>query len=1016
MKPLLLSMHAFGTFADETRIDFTVPDRDGLFLIHGKTGSGKTTVLDAMTFALYGTSSPGTNSAEERRPGEFRSQFAEPRTPTSVSLEFEVHSGRYRIVRQMKPVGDDGKLSSKVSLTRIDSAGRELDAPITAMNEVKRAVERIVGLSAEQFGKIVILPQGAFQRLLVANSNTKQTILETLFQTSLYARITGRLQELMRKERSRFEALGGQLDIILAKHGATKPEELGVLRIAVAADVQQLSDRESRCEETHKHVMSELNKGELLERTFADLKSAREQLTTHLSGEEKIRGLVSSLETARKASPLRGRIEEWRRVEEQIGVLDAVLAREQKELAGATAHKEQCEKALSDAVATKPEIDLLRVRIDALQRAVPVAKRIADNVAKRLSLRGSYTAHQKKAKYCDEEALRLGTELKELDRNLTEQQASADRVAIVETEYSRLTDLSKTHGDFIALKERMPSMGARVDTQQQVVHDAENRLAASRRELERIDREWRGHQAFAFSSSLHEGEPCPVCGSVDHPRPAVPASGVTTSEDRERAETRFHRCEEDVRRLTAEREAGAHEHAQVEAKCEALLPGLGQLAGMSIPDVRLLLERSKQERENVRAAVASVKKLREEKETATKRLLDIQKRRESAGAELLSVEQEGKTLTEQIDREQSELPDGVTDATSIPGILMHENQRLEGLARSLSCADEMEQKAREAVVAKESHISGIQQQLVSLRRNTGERKLSLERDCSNAGFASIDEIERSGVNDERLVELDASIRMWEGRRRDLEGQEKALARNVEGCEQPDIALLREDEQRASEQVESSRNLRTQKSLELHALTSSLHAIETIEHAKGELRDALAWTEDLAEAASGNNPLKLTFHIYVLSVFLDEILVQANLRLRTMSAGRYQLVRRVEPGDRRRIAGLDLNVHDSYSGDERSVSTLSGGEQFYTSLALALGLAEATLQRSGGIRLDALFIDEGFGSLDPETLDTAIQVLTELKNDGRLVGIISHVEELRERIPVRLEIVRGARGSTTRWHM
>lgn len=914
MRPLTLALSAFGPYAGAVTVDFTRLEQEGIYLICGDTGAGKTTIFDAISFALYGEA-----SGPDRTARTLRSDFADADTPTFVELTFAYRGQTYRIRRapeylRPKKRGEGLTLqAAEVEFALPD--GRVL----TRRAEVARAVEELLGIDRAQFGQIVMIAQGDFRRLLTASTDERSEIFRKLFGTDAFRRfqqsLESRRKELYGKTRDaaqQVRALAAQLRL---PEGSDEAATLGdwMERDVLAADkLVELA-----------RVPQERGRAQLAEQD-ALLSQA----------DERIADLSRRAERARTAAQLRADLAE---ADEKIAALEAEAPAVAAALEAAEAQAP--ERARLAAEAAREDAALGQYgAYAAAQRAVTAAER-----AQRTAARGRDEADAQLAKREQERATvqRTAERLADAPTRAAAQEAAraqlADQLQRAEADLRERTRL-----------EREQNQSAR---DRQSAEDAYRAAAAAYRAAQdaaaALSRAYLDGQAGVLALQLEPGEPCPVCGSTEHPRPAAQADAVPTQEDLDQAEAARSQAEAEARRA-----AQAASAARTRAE-----------------------ERT--------AALGSFTEAHGDGAALDARRADLARALADAEAQLTEARADEKALCAA--REQT-------------GRLAQELDSL--MQRRDELRDAAEQAARDLRAAQE-RAALIAQQLPY--PTEAEARSSLAR-LQGAVSALDRELDRSR---KAQAEHDRAEAQAQSRRAELERQ----ISQIDGAGAADDAETQLARARAERSALSDE--RTALYARLSANDALLAQLERIGAANERTLDAYREIAPVALTANGRllGKDRVSFETYLQGMYFDRMLAAANRRLSVMTTGRYELTRRREALSHVGQTGLDLDVVDHYTGKARDAGSLSGGEAFKASLALALGLSDVVQAHAGGIQLDTMFIDEGFGSLDSESLELAIKTLTELTGSGKLVGIISHVEELKESIDRKIVVERGREGST-----
>jgi exonuclease SbcC len=975
-----LRLRAFGPFADEQRIDFDPLGVGGLFLLDGPTGAGKSTVLDAITFALYG---PGERGGDGRLHSHFAGSGVEP----EVQLEFSLRGTRQRVTRspehQRPKRRGEGMTTqpARVHLERFE-AGRWVSRSSNKA-EVGDLLADDLGLSRDQFTQVVLLPQGEFMRFLRADDDDRRVLLTKLFGTELYDRITDELDRRRKVADQDVDAADRRLRTALA--AAAEAAHVDV----VDRDVLIAADRGER--KAHLDALAERLESEVA-RTSGELVAASDRFEVHqrrcsaavLAAERAARFLAASQALAAHASA--------RPAHEQLAqrLADAGRAEPIRPLLGASAEAHQ---ALTAATRT-----LLRLAPEANEewRRGEGAADLQDLASEQTRRAGELTHLVEREDQLD--ALR--TEAAQL-RAVAD--AGAERAAALAARAAQLPELRQTLADQLSaaresaagrapLRARHDALQGQLDAAQALAAVSaeravlsEQREAAYARYVAAVDEHQHrvdarlSNMAAELAGQLAEGEPCAVCGSTEHPRPARAAPGAVTAADVSAAAQARAAAERDRDERTAElaevdrratelavRAAGADPDAL--AQTVAAL-GAADAAAAVLDDVaethRLLeVEMSRLAPDVISADRAAVQAagVAEQAEAAVRalaaELADAAHGHDSVRARQASVRKAAALATC--------LAAAVRDIASARATGVAASRRAETEARERGFPDLA--AALAAVLAPEEldHVRAA----VAAYRTEDERVRAVLADAGEWNDASAQAAVASAAREQSdLVAAEAAVRV-------------AVAAADRAADiKRRFAAARGHVHAAQEQLE---RLRAETAPVVHLAK-------------------------LARGMAGQRRVNLT--TYVLRHWFEQVVGAANVRLTGMSSGRYELVRVDEGSSRSERTGLTLQVLDRHTGERRSTRSLSGGETFYTSLALALGLADVVRAEAGGVDLDTLFIDEGFGSLDPDTLDDVMAVIDELRGHGRTVGIVSHVSELKHRIAERIEVRRLPDGSS-----
>lgn len=865
MKPLKLTMRAFGPYAGETVIDFEKLQGRHLFLICGPTGAGKTTILDAMCYALYGKTS-GDRTGEK-----MRSDYADSSERTEVIFDFMLGDKTYRATRSPAQMVDKKRGSGQTlaamqaSLSELED-GKEINTLRTGIEE---AAGKLIGLNADQFCQVILLPQGDFRKLLVAKADEREAILKQLFKTQRFSDFKDRLKDrLDAKVREKMEKQTRE-DQILSSSGATDEKQLSQMVEEAGKELKEAQDIVKSREKESNEFREVYQKETALMGHFTELEKALKQDAALKNEEGRMKEMEASLSLIRSARELAPYFVQLDGITRE-GKQEAVkLKTARADMETYSKLNETLEKRIQELDAMKEKREEERKTALKMQDLVPKAK-----------LYGAAVQALKNAKNAlsraEEETKRLQAAAEAARKARDEQKEKADAVR-------------KSYID---------------------------------------------GQAFLLAEGLEDGVPCPVCGAIHHPAPARGGDHVAKAEDVERAQKEYERTSAAYDRANDTKEkhsTGAYAKAMSDhAKADAQMKTL----------------------EEIPEAYRDPKYLEAE---STRLLTDIRK-----------WEQDKETVAAQLRKAGADLS-----------------------ASQAACRNAEER--REELVKKYRETESV-----------------LKEASDKAGFQSLDECKEWYKKKDTEESVRKTLEQYRADRKSTEERIKAEEQATAGKERPDMQALNEKSKALQDQLKKASERAAALKERTETLQKAVSDARAIEKELEDLRKEEGLIRGLYDLTSGKKT-RITLERYVLGTLLDDVANAANLRLLSMSRRRYSLHRMTDESGLGK-GGLSLEVSDSFTGRSRPANTLSGGETFLASLSLALGLADVVQSRQGGVRLDTMFIDEGFGTLDPDSLNSAMNTLIDLQNTGRMVGIISHVPELEERIDARLRVTPAEKGS------
>lgn len=1018
MRPLALTMTAFGPYAGTERVDFGRLGEHTLFLIHGPTGSGKTTILDAMCFALF-----GRTSGAERDGRQMRSDYVEPSVATEVTFDFALGAEVYRVRRvpeqevlKKRGSGTTRMTPAATLWRRTGLTDKAAEGTVVASDwrRVTEALEGLLGFKYEQFRQVVVLPQGEFRRLLLAKSDEREKILATLFQTELYRRIEEFFKQAARAAEEEVRDLGRRREWLLQEAGAASTEDLTVRLAGDAARLLALAAESAEARLALQGAQERLAAARRQEELFAEAEQAAAALGALDARAAAVAGQRAELARAMQAALLAELAAQVRtRRQEEEGAAQAVAAAEEG-LAAALAAREAAEAALAAERGREKE---RRAAGEAVNALLALGEKFASLAEAREAVQAAEEEAAKAAKaaaVAREKAEQARGALADLQRDREAALAGAAQAAALEAEARAAGQRAAWRAEHVRLREEYAVLDRAVREEQAAEADAAAAVTAARGELEELRRRWQAGQAAVLAQGLAAGEPCPVCGSTDHPAPAR-AGGPAVAEAALAAAEKRLRGLEDA--LAARREALAAARSKrdnVEDRGKYLKELLGEFANVAADELRTAAEEAETRLALARKAGAAAAELEKAAAAAAEELAAAEAAQAAAEARANEAAADLAAKRAVLAEREQAVPAELRGPGRLESELAAATDRRDGLERAWAEAQAKAGEAAALVAGLDARLTAAREALAAAGKKAADEQKRFARRLQAAGFADEADFAAAGREASQVAALEAAVAEYDAAVAAARDRAARAAAATQGLARPETAAAQAAVAAAQERSEALAAEQGRLEESVNKQRDWLEQLKAIEAETAAREAEYAVLGRLAQVANGQNPLRVSFHRFVLQALLDDVTGAANVRLRKMSRGRYALRRMNDPIHRGMAGGLDVEIEDGWTGLTRPAATLSGGETFLASLALALGLADVVQSYSGGVYLDTIFVDEGFGMLDPEALDMALQALVELQTRGRLVGIISHVPELKERIEARLEIVATDRGSTTRW--
>ncbi|MDD6069350.1 MAG: SMC family ATPase [Clostridiales bacterium] len=918
MRPIRMTVSAFGPFAEEVQIDFEKLGNQGLYLITGDTGAGKTTIFDAIIFALYGEASGGY-----RESTMFRSKYAKPERKTFVELVFSYNNMEYTVRRnpeyERPKERGEGMTVQKAEAELYFPDDRQ---PVTKASEVTKAVTDIIGLDRNQFTQIAMLAQGEFRKFLMAPTKDKEVIFRNIFHTGNYQLLQNKLGEEARKCYREYDKLK-QRTLQIMEGITCEPDSVHEQRLLQMKEVKELVD----CKEFE----------ELQQDIVDEQKTLIEQIDKEKIQEE------SRLATLNEKI---GVAESLQKAEEELALVQQFLKTAGEEL-------EKRKTTEREAVSEGKVCDELTAKAAQIEQKLGEYGRQTELFEKLTAKKKDYEQGEKQL---EDGRKKLDTIKKEIDdkQQVLEEKKDCGRNRVqtenkVEQGLRRKEELSNLQTLFSQFEKQKKDV-------QKAQKACEKKLAEYQSVSEEYNHLQQGFilaQAGILAQGLKEKQPCPVCGSISHPHPAQLSEEVCTKEELESKK-------EEVTRKDAEAKKEGLKVERLLSACEATKEQITVKSGSLVGETDI---------DKVKELVLQKISENESEIAESKRELECLKKGEQEWEE---ANQQFPVLVKKRQGQEEMMASVKESQTEKKKDMEHWTAELENLQKELAYEDEKTARGE---------IDKLKKQKAKLQKAMEEAKkavLDYEKEIAGQEVAKQTlEKQLAEGKGKPLSELQAERTQLRGRIQQLQNRRDDIYRRYQN------------------NVESGRQV----------LKEWGQLSETEEKYKS--------IQNLSDTMNGNlkGKDKVMLETYIQMTYFDRILNRANIRLLKMTDGQYELRRKKEASNQRSQSGLELDVKDYYNGTLRSVHTLSGGESFMASLALALGLSDEIQMGAGGIRLDTMFVDEGFGSLDDETLSKAIEVLAGLTEGNRLVGIISHVTELKQRIDKQIVVTKDmANGS------
>lgn len=1023
MKPEILQIKNIGPFAGTHTIDFS--NLDSIFLVCGKTGAGKTTLFDAIAYAFF--SKPfGSRSAITRN---LRSQFAKDSEDAEVVLSFTIGTDKYKILRRL-PFYKPGKKNETPEEVRLSKWKNNCWEDLTSTKkETNEKIRNIIKLTEKEFSRIVLLPQGDFAVFLKENSNQKQETLSELFPVSKYSDIMQRAKELQKEKNTKIKFIQNALDSLYLKFDIT---DYQIQKIDLETRIELIKKDYTQTAKLINEKTLELEQAKLLKQQYAEYENVCTELNALKLRIPEMDALKIKIERAHRAAVLSGQAESIRKLKTSINENSSAVDLKVKDLNIITNMLNRLKKDESKIIEEKNKTEALKTNLTILEQAISVYKIIEE---KKEELK--FTGKEKKDLMLklngfekrENEITATISELENVIHKFDTYKEAFDEASAHLTYLKMLSPISETKQTAAERFKRFTEAAENSRKNLEIIlKDAEMEKVQLNRLKKEKEAEELNEKAAGIACNLIEGEPCPVCGSLHHPKPAVETGAdIFTLKDKiekservielllkkkENEDKNYTELKKDVQHFKDEIEDAENKFVKLNADFSNKEFTFSEIPNNE--DVKKIIAAAAEKLSGAETKLKESRVANITNNNLQKELQKIQKDKENLNSTLMKISvDETKIQTSLYENQKlyddamKRVPDDIQKIHIEDTVEHCKDLILEG-DRKVNGYNERMAENKLKYGRLESAIIELQERIKKDEIDLQNETETLKNALNKKGFASVEELLDSILKEYEIEEFETAIKNFNEEMIALKQKSKSLKEDLYNKEIKDVENL-------SEEITSLQKNIDEDQARVEDFTKQLTLLNSyFDESKKLSADLTKALEDsklitqLSDSLNGENKLKLKFDIWMLSAFLREITVYANRRLERMSDGRYILKVSSEVSGNN-LSGLDLEIYDAYTGGMRPTASLSGGETFMASISLALGLADSIQNRSGGIKLDSMFIDEGFGSLDEASLENAISILDEIRGN-RMVGIISHVSELKMRIPQKIEIEKTSRGS------
>lgn len=1014
MRPLHLKMTAFGPYREQETIEFSELGGHTLFVIAGPTGAGKTSIFDALSFALF-----GTGSGEDRQDTRMlRSDFAPDDLHTAVELTFEIRGRTIRIYRQMAHIkaGNKTATGEKYELVEITEEGEIPLVERYTIREINAKLMELVGMTADQFHQIVMLPQGEFRKFLTSSTDQKEVILRKLFRTERFQKMT----DYLREKRQHLVDVSAQhravQSTLVSQAAGLFPEEPIFMQQEVNLYQIETALQKGMDETTAQHATSRQQE-ENAWNLFQSEQKKLQQLEWLAAKQARLQDLLKKHETLTNQQPLMKKVQV--RIEAAVRAaaishIHGMKQKASKELLEKRTHVETLRQKLAQTTDTftkleeefqelknqEPARQALRQQIERLNERIGQLEKLEHLMKQEQELATTVSEKQAEHKKLQQTVEHKEQRLQHLLDQYQELHSESNALPEVKAAYQSL-------GEQIRLVDRYNEQMMERKAAQEKVERATAAKQQAHHDWQAFQAEQANQLALRLVGHLHDGKACPVCGSIEHPDPARPTTNTGNGDGRA-LEQKLEQAKAQELRFTLEMERLDQDLTNFQANHSELVDSREQVV-LEQEQKAQQIQVLENKRQQAEACIKEGKPLRQE-------VNDLKKALPEKEHQLATVMQQWQQLQGQLVALQES-----QDGTSLQETKQLSASKTAELNEQLTRWQQTERtygEVRDAYQSLTQQVSWETEQFKRVEAECTQLETDWEQALAEQHFQTEDDFRQAVLPTGDISRYQEELRDYEQQVQQVTTERQLLENELEGYkEDGSLEVQKGLVRQVKTQWETYKQETQQLANKLQTANRLVVQFVELKERVGDTENKLATTTALYDALRGQNAKKLSFERYMLVAYLEQITEAANQRLESLSGGQFRLVRSERQESHGKQSGLQLDVYDGYTGQFRDVKSLSGGEKFHASLSLALGMADVMQEMNGGIQIDTMFIDEGFGSLDEESLQKAIDALVQLQRTGRLIGVISHVKELQAAIPAKLKVHKSASGtSSTRFEI
>ncbi|WP_394174623.1 AAA family ATPase [Thalassotalea litorea] len=1016
MKFLSLSIQAFGPFADKQVIDFQELGHAPLFLIDGPTGAGKSSILHAICFALY-----GETTDEARKDFAVRCDNADDDTLTQVELTFAIRDKQYRITRtptQLRPAKrGDGFTEEKASAhfrELVDDGAQQKEVTLVAKKkkDADDRIREIIGLSVDQFRQVMVLPQGKFRELLLAKSDARQAILSTLFQTQIYQKIEQILKEKAALIKGDYEQNQDLINQALQEASVQELSQLLSRQQQQQAQLEALTEQKGLLEKQRQQAIIAYQQGKKLNEDFSELARLQQSQAEHHAKAEDMQVQGRKLQQAEQAARLEPDFKALQSLRQDLQQIQEQISQTQQLEIEARKNVKEHENQLHTA---QQQYQQRQSLLDSQQQLANFRETLTGFALIQLECQQQSQAEQDCRQRIEQAKAKISEYSQRVNKGealIVSLQKAVDSLPKFIEQQHVLEQQLRAGRQIEQLTNQQQQLRQSLEQQQAQVNECQQALEHQHTALMTLEFKWHSSQAAILAAQLNPSEPCPVCGSTQHPAPAKsesPEQTVTKSMlDEQRAmrdqkQQLLQRAQVNLAKVQRELEVCQSQHQQVLQQANGEVKPCVETE-QALADNQTQITGLKQQQQQLLKATDKLKAMHDELQRLASNMQQLEQG-------LPAIAAQHATAKMKLSDAEQGLPEQYRDNDVLTKAIEDNQRAIANLDSQLTQAQQGYQKATERFSAIESRMLTQRQHGEQLQQKCQQAQHYWQQQLTSSSFPDQQAFSDACLDEFSLRRLQTEVNEYQQTSKTLADNLALLSERLSGQKASDLEALQANLDTIDGRYQQQEKAVSQAAIALAGSANVLQRVEQYQKRQEQHKQDYEVIGTLANAASGKGKVRVSLERFVLADILDNVLSIASRRLQMMSKGQYTLVRQAEEQQKRNVtAGLDLAVDDAHTGKVRPVATLSGGESFMASLALALALSEVVQQRSGGIELDTLFIDEGFGSLDQDSLQLAINTLIDLQSTGRTIGVISHVNELKEQMALRIDVRNDGTGS------